>query len=150
MSTARPRVRPPLRLKVSVPVTSLLPGVQLDPLKALTGRSLAEVLAPVLEEEPWTQAGQTVYPIALPEGVGVAVPLGGFGELGLLHTHNTLQLTAPALAAAFLRQLPHQVGGIELLDAPGGRLSRFTLAPPRGAIWRIPITNTLALTLTRL
>jgi hypothetical protein len=139
-----------MRLRVSVPVTSLLPGLHLDPLKALTGRSLAEVLQPVLEADPWTKSGQTVYPLALPEGVGVAIPLGGFGELGFQNTNSQLQLTAPAAVALFLHQLPHQVGGVELLATEQGRLSRFTLAPPRGAIWRIPITGTLALTLTRL
>ncbi len=138
-----------MRLRLSVPVTSLLPGLQLDPLKALTGLSLADILTPVLESEPWTTAGQTTYPLSLRDGVGIAVPLGSLGELGFSHAAGNLQITAPALAAAFLQQLPHQLGGPEIIATASGRVSRYTLAPPRGATWRIPLTGTLSLTLTR-
>jgi hypothetical protein len=149
VTTPHKRRHPPLRLQLSVPVTSLLPGLQLDPLKALTGRSLAEVLSPVLEAEPWTTSGRTTYPLSLPDGVGVAVPLGGFGEMGFNHAAGNLQVTAPALVAALLHQLPYRVGGAELLSTPQGRLSRYTIAPPRGVPWRLAIAGGLALTLTR-
>jgi len=139
-----------MRLELRVPTTQLLPGIQVDPLKALTGHSLADLLAAVLERAPWTQEGQTVYPIALGDGVGVAVPLGSFGEIGIHHVTGQLQITAPALAAMFLRDLPHQVGGSELVSTPTGHISRYTLAPPPGTRFRVPITAGIAIWLQRL
>ena len=142
MRAAQVRKNPPLRLELRVPALQLLPGVRVDPLQALTGRSLAELLTSVLEDTPRTQAGQTVYRLALEDSVGVSLPLGNFGEVGLHHTAGHLQVTAPALAAMFLQNLPHQVGGPEIVPTLGGRLSRYTLAPPVGVTFRLPIGGT--------
>jgi hypothetical protein len=142
MRAAQVRQHPPLRLELRVPALQLLPGIQLDPLQAFTGRSLAELLTAVLEGPPWTQQNQTCYHIALADGVGLSLPLGGFGEVGLHHAAGQIQVTAPALAAMFLQSLPHQVGGPEIVPAPGARLSRYTLALPVGAAVRLPLGTT--------
>ncbi len=135
MRATRVFQHPPLRLELRVPSLQLLPGVRMEPLQALTGRSLAELLASVLEGPPWTQQNQTCYRLALADGVGLSLPLGSFGEVGLHHT-------APALAAMFLQNLPHQVGGPEIVPTQGGRLSRYTLNPPVGVPFRLPIGGT--------
>jgi hypothetical protein len=137
-----------LRLELRVPAFQLLPGVRLDPLQAFTGRSLAELLASVLEEPPWTQQDRTCYRIALADGVGLSLPLGSFGEVGLHHIAGHLQILAPALAAMVLQNLPHQVGGPEIVSTVTGRLSRYTLAPPPGSSFQIPWGSTF-LVLTR-
>ena len=87
------------------------------------------------------QGGQTCYRVVLEEGVGVAVPLGTFGELGFRHAAGTLQMTAPALAALFLQSLPHQVGPPEWMESPGGRLSRYTLDLPTGEVLRLQLAG---------
>jgi hypothetical protein len=142
MRATRVLQHPPLRLELRVPSLQLLPGVRVEPLQALTGRSLAELLAAVLEGPPWTQQDRTCYQIALADGVGLSLPLGSFGEVGLHHTAGQLQITAPALAAMFLQNLPHQVGGPEIVPTLGGRLSRYTLNPPVGVPFRLPIGST--------
>jgi hypothetical protein len=142
MRPTRVRQVPPLRLELRVPALQLLPGVQVDPLQAFTGRSLAELLAAVLEGPPWTQQNRTCYRITLADGVGLSLPLGGFGEVGLHHAAGHLQVTAPALAAMVLKNLPHQIGGPEIVSTAGGRLSRYTLSPPRGAVFGLPLGTT--------
>ncbi len=139
MRATRVLQHPPLRLELRVPSLQFLPGVRVEPLQALTGRSLAELLASVLEGPPWTQQDRTCYQIALADGVGLSLPLGSFGEVGLHHAAGQLQITAPALAAMFLQNLPHQVGGPEIVPTLGGRLSRYTLNPPVGVRFRLPI-----------
>ncbi len=149
MRATRVLQHPPLRLELRVPSLQFLPGVRVEPLQALTGRSLAELLASVLEGPPWTQQDRTCYRIALADGVGLSLPLGSFGEVGLHHAAGHLQITAPALAAMFLQNLPHQVGGPEIVPTLGGRLSRYTLAPPVGARFHLPV-GTVRLEVVRL
>ena len=139
MRATQVRRHPPLRLELRVPALQLLPGVRVDPLQALTGCSLTDLLAAVLEGPPRTQQGQTVYQVTLVDGVGLSLPLGNFGEVGLHHAAGQLQVTAPALAAMFLQNLPHQIGGPEIVPTLGGRLSRYTLSPPVGVPFRLPI-----------
>jgi hypothetical protein len=139
---ARVRETPPLRLELRVPGLQLLPGVRVDPLKALMGQGLDELLAGVLEAPPAVVGNQTCYRIQLQDGVGVSLPLGRLGEAGLNHHRGQVQVTVPALAAVFLHQLPHQVAPTELLSSPGGRLSRFTLRPPAGAAFRLQLGTT--------
>jgi len=149
MGNARVRKHPPLRLELRLPSLQLLPGLRVDPLQAFTGRSLEELLAPVLEKAPQTSAGKTRYQVALPDGAGVSIPLGNFGEVGFHYDAGHLQITAPALAAMVLRGLPHQVGGPEIISTPNGRLSRFSLAPPVGEVFQLPLGAT-ALDVVRL
>ena len=142
MHAASLRKHPPLRLELRVPAIQLLPGVRVDPLQALTGRSLEEMLVAVLEGSPSTRDGHTTYRIALEDGSGVSLDLGNFGEAGLHHAAGQLQVTVPSLAAMFLQQLPYQIGGSEIISTPGGRLCRYTLAPPLGARVRLPLGGT--------
>jgi len=139
MRVAHPRKHPPMRLELRVPAIQLLPGVRIDPLQTLTGRSLEEMLAVVLEGSPSTRDGRTIYRVTLEDGVGISLPLGHFGEIGFHHAAGELQVTAPALAAMFLQNLPYQVGAPEIITAMTGNLSRYTLAPPIGATFRLPI-----------
>ena len=88
------------------------------------------------------QGGQTCYRVVLGDGVGVAIPLGTFGELGFRHAAGTLQMTAPVLTALFLQSLPHQVGPHEWVTSPGGRLSRYTLDVPAGEVLRLQLAGT--------
>jgi len=109
-AVATPRPNEALCIDVSVPVTRVGVGpFSLDPLEQLLGAPLPELLAPVLvgpvTRRP-SRAGPAldVYPLALPDGASLLLPLGPWGELGLRNERGLLVLTVPWGLATWLRQ----------------------------------------------
>jgi len=97
-----------IRFRLVLPVTRLGVGVfSFDALEQLVGAPIAELLEPLMtgpvERRP-SAAGPAVdvYPLALPEGEGMAIPLGQFGELGFANRGGLLELTVPLRAEAWL------------------------------------------------
>lgn len=97
-----------IRFRLVLPVTRLGVGVfSFDPIEQLVGAPVAELLEPLMtgpvERRP-SVAGPAVdvYPLALPEGEGMAIPLGQFGELGFANRDGLLELTVPLRAEAWL------------------------------------------------
>jgi len=97
-----------IRFRLVLPVTRLGVGVfSFDALEQLGGAPIAELLEPLMtgpvERRP-SAAGPAVdvYPLALPEGEGMAIPLGQFGELGFANRGGLLELTVPLRAEAWL------------------------------------------------
>lgn len=90
-----------LRVRLTVPVTEVGFGpFRFDPLAQLVGAPLADLLAPLLDGAPSRRpsaAGPAVdvFPLAVPPGEGVSIPLGGFGEVGVANTGGLLDLTVP-------------------------------------------------------
>ena len=91
-----------IRVLVSVPITRLGVGIfSFDPVEKLLGAPLADLLEPLrvgpVERRPSSSgAAVEVHPLALPEGEGLAIPLGQFGEIGLRNERGLLALTVPA------------------------------------------------------
>ena len=98
----QPAVDESIRVLVSVPITRIGVGVfSFDPVEQLLGAPLADLLEPLrvgpVERRPSSSGTAVeVHPLALPEGEGLAIPLGQFGEVGLKNDHGLLALTVPA------------------------------------------------------
>ena len=97
-----------IHFRLVLPVTRLGVGIwSFDAIEQLVGAPVAELLDPLMtgpvERRPST-AGPAVdvYPLALPEGEGMAIPLGSFGEIGFANVSGLLELTVPLRAEAWL------------------------------------------------
>ena len=93
-----------IRFCLVLPVTRLGVGVfSFDAIEQLVGAPAADLLEPLMtgpvERRP-SAAGPAVdiYPLALPEGEGLAIPLGQFGELAFANRDGLLELTVPLRA----------------------------------------------------
>lgn len=97
-----------IRVDVTLPVLRLgLGPFVVDPLEQLVGARVSDLLEPLMrgpQTQRRTEAGVLVdvYPLALPDGEGAAIPLGSFGELGFFNDRSVLLLTVPALSAPFV------------------------------------------------
>lgn len=104
----QPSVDEAIRVLVSVPITRIGVGVfSFDPVEQLLGAPLADLLEPLrvgsVERRPSSSGTAVeVHPLALPEGEGLAIPLGQFGEIGLKNDRGLLALTVPAAWGARL------------------------------------------------
>jgi len=91
-----------IRVLLTVPVTRFGVGpFSIDPVEQLIGCPLADILEPLrvgpIERRPSASGTAVeVHPLALPEGEGLAIPLGQFGEVGLRNLGGLLELTVPA------------------------------------------------------
>ena len=80
-----------------------------------------------------SQAGPAVdiYPLALPDGEGLTLPLGRWGELGFRNERSMLVLTVPLPAASWVQRRLGQAiirGPDHLLSQDGtARVARFWL-----------------------
>ena len=97
-----------IHFRLVLPVTRLGVGIwSFDAIEQLVGAPVAELLGPLMtgpvERRPST-AGPAVdvYPLALPEGEGMTIPLGQFGEFGFRNVDQLLELTVPLRAEAWL------------------------------------------------
>ena len=138
-----------LRVRLTVPVTEVGFGpFRFDPLAHLVGAPLADLLAPLLDGAPSRRpstAGPAVdvFPLAVPPGEGVSIPLGGFGEVGVANDGGLLLLTVPAPMAAWARERigPALMRGPEAaLSADGtARVARMWVHLRRGARASLPL-----------
>ena len=91
-----------IRFLLTVPVTRFGVGpFTVDPVEQLIGCPLADLLDPLrmgpIERRPSASGTAVeVHPLALPEGEGLAIPLGQFGEIALANVGGLLELTVPA------------------------------------------------------
>lgn len=91
----------------------------IDPIRLLTGASLADILGPLMRGPVTRRGSQDVYPLALPEGEGLTVPIKGFGALGFRNLRGVFIVIVPAVLAGPL--------GVELAAA----IKRGDAAGPR-------------------
>ena len=95
----------------ALPVDLVAPGTgvsfgpfSFDPLKLLLGFSIRELVTPLLRATPTSREvnGQRhdVFPLGLPEGEGLAVPVKSLGgEIGFRNMQGVLVVTLPATLA---------------------------------------------------
>lgn len=122
-----------LRLNLTLPASQMKIGpVSVDPIQLLFGASLSEVLSSLMvgpKSQRTTPEGATldVYPLAIPEGQGAAVPVRFQGEVGFRNYRGMFVLIVPASMSEVVRgQL---AGEIAAKTAAGPRLSQGTSGP---------------------
>ena len=99
-----------LRFNLSLPSTRIRLGpIAIDGVEALLGVSLASILDPLMPAPRFTRITETggeveVYPLAIPDGEGVSVPIKHAGEVGLKNYRGYLVLILPAGLAEVMRE----------------------------------------------
>ena len=99
-----------LNIDLTLPVTRVGIGIlSYDPVESFLGAPVSHFLEPLLRAPRYrrpSQAGPAVevYPLRLPEGEGLSVPLSQWGELGFANRRGLLVLTVPSQAAGWVQQ----------------------------------------------
>mgnify|MGYP007046944818 CR=1 FL=1 len=99
-----------LRVNLCMPVTRVGFGpFSFDAVEHLIGAPLTDILESLLTGPTYrrpSDAGPAieVYPLALPDGEGAAVPLGAWGELGFANQRGLLVLTVPLQGGKWVEQ----------------------------------------------
>ncbi|MCK6527718.1 hypothetical protein L6R50_09190 [Myxococcota bacterium] len=101
-----------VRVDLTLPITRMGIGAfSFDPVRALVGAPVADLLAPLLRAPVGRRPSASgvaveVYPLALPEGEGMSIPLGHLGEVAFRNDAGTLVLSVPVPMAGWAaRQL---------------------------------------------
>ena len=92
-----------LRVNLTVPTTTVRLGpLAFDGLKALLGVDLADVLSSLMIElkyqRPIPGGFVDVYPLAIPDGEGLTIPIKLLGEIGCYNLKSLLVLVVPIAA----------------------------------------------------
>lgn len=133
-----------LCLVLVLPVTRIgFGGLSIDPLAKLIGAPVSEILEPLVVGEVRREVGRNGglverYPLAIPDGEGLAVPLGSFGAFGARNDGGTLVLTVPSPLVPWLgpRLGADLVGGPEHRMAEGGGVTVADLwVRLRAGVW---------------
>ena len=103
MNPALAQDRTVLRVNLTVPTTAVRLGpFAFDGLKALIGMDLADVLASLMiaprTHRPVLGGVVDVYPLAIPDGEGLSVPIKLLGEIGFYNLKSLLGLVVPVAA----------------------------------------------------
>ena len=99
-----------LRFNLSLPSTRIRLGpIAIDGVEALLGFSLVQVLDPLMLAPRYTRQNAAggeveVYPLAIPDGEGLSVPIKRLGEIGLRNYKSYLILVLPAGLAEVMRE----------------------------------------------
>jgi hypothetical protein len=99
-----------IHLDLALPVTRVGVGIfSFDPVEQFLGAPVSHFLEPLLRAPRYrrpSQAGPAVdvYPLRLPEGEGLSVPLSQWGELGFANKHQLLVLTVPWQVHGWVQQ----------------------------------------------
>lgn len=132
-----------LRVNITVPTTGVRLGFfAFDALKALLGVDLGDVLSPLMigpkVQRPILGGVVDVFPLALPEGEGLTVPIKFIGGFGFRNLQGALVLQVPPVAVDLVRaQLVAELASGEALgpraadNGAGGTVTEF-------AIWLRP------------
>jgi hypothetical protein len=145
------RLERSIHFGLTLPVTRFGVGpFSFDPVEQAIGAPVAELLdsmmtGPVRRRPSAAGPAIDVYPLALPEGEGVSVPLGPFGELGFKNDGGLLELTVPRRAEAWiLGRVPSAIArGPEHGQSLDGtaRISRFWLQLTPGMRAAMPLAS---------
>lgn len=99
-----------LRVNLTVPTTTVRFGpLAFDGLKALLGADLGELLSPMLigiKQQRTLPGGGVVdvFPLAIPEGEGLSIPIRMLGEIGFRNMAGFLVLILPPAVADVVRE----------------------------------------------
>ena len=138
-----------IHLRLVLPAARLGFGVfSIDPLAEVIGAPVADILeslmtGPVTQRPSQAGPAVDVYPLALPDGEGLTLPLGRWGELGFRNERSMLVLTVPLPAATWVqRRLATAIvrGPEHLLSQDGtARVARFWLRLQPGMSAAFPL-----------
>ena len=138
-----------IRFSLTLPVTRFGVGpFSFDLVERAIGAPVAELLSsmmtgPVQRRPSAGGPAIDVYPLALPKGEGLAIPLGALGELGVRNDSGLLELTVPRRAEAWiLGRVPSAIarGPEHGLSLDGtARVSRFWLMLDPGMRAAVPL-----------
>lgn len=102
---ARPRA---IRFNLILPAARLGFGpFSVDPFAEVIGAPVADILeslmtGPITKRPSEAGPAVDVYPLMLPDGEGITLPLGGWGELGFFNREGLLVLTVPLPAVTWV------------------------------------------------
>ena len=136
-----------IRLDLSVPVLAFGVGpFRFDPIQTLLGCSFEDLVESLLVAPSFERAAAgggrvTVYPLALPDGEGAAIPLGRFGEASFANEAGQLVLIVPVAMRSLLQSKVQSmlVQAPERVTASGAPAWRFTLLLRPGLAFRLPL-----------
>lgn len=138
-----------IRFNLVLPAAKLGFGpFSIDPIEQLIGTPVADILeslmvGPITQRPSQAGPAVDVYPLALPEGEGLTLPLGRWGELGFFNHDGLLVLTVPLPAATWVqRKLAAAIvgGPEELLSQDStARVARFALRLQAGMSAAFPL-----------
>ena len=151
MNPALAQDRTALRVNLTVPTTAVRLGpFAFDGLKALIGMDLADVLASLMigprTQRPVLGGVVDVYPLAIPDGEGLSIPVKLLGEVGFRNLKGLLVLVVPAAAAELVRErlgeeltTKHAVGPRFVTGAGGGLVAEFAVRLRPGMRKAVPV-----------
>ena len=108
--STKPQPNHDLCIDLTLPVTRVGIGIfSFDPVEQFIGAPVLHFLEPLLRAATYKRpsaAGPAVevFPLRLPEGEGLCVPLSQWGELGFANKRGLLVLTVPSQAAGWVQQ----------------------------------------------
>jgi len=98
-----------IRFNLVLPAAKLGFGpIRFDPIEQMIGAPVADILeslmtGPITQRPSQAGPAVDVYPLALPDGEGLTLPLGRWGELGFRNERQLLILTVPLPAATWIQ-----------------------------------------------
>lgn len=140
-----------LRVNLTAPTTAVRLGpFAFDGLKALVGMDLADALAPLMIGPKYQRPGAAgvvdVYPLAIPDGEGLSIPVKLVGEVGFQNLRGALLLIVPpALVDVVGAQLAAELTTGEALGprfnrgAAGGTVAEFAVRLRPGMRKAVPL-----------
>ncbi len=151
MNTALAQDRTALRVNLTVQTMAARLGpFAFDGLKALIGMDLADVLASLIigprTQRPVLGGVVDVYPLAIPDGEGLSVPIKLLGEIGFYNLKSLLVLVAPVAAMDMVKaQLAVEIAageaaGLRLRPGVnGGTVAEFAVRLKPGMRKAVPL-----------
>jgi hypothetical protein len=121
-----------LHVNLTVPTTQVRLGpLSFDGLQVFLGVPLADVLSPLMRAPRHQRPGEggavlDVYPLAIPDGEGLSIPVKLLGDIGFRAFQGLLVIIVPAAVAEVLRQqlaediAAKQAAGPRFVEALGG------------------------------
>jgi hypothetical protein len=140
-----------LRVNLTAPTTAIRIGpFSFDGLKALLGFELAELLGPMMVgpkfQRPILGGVIDLYPLAIPNGEGLTIPVKLVGGVGFRNLHGALVLQVPPAMVDLVRaQLATELANGEALgpanndNGAGGTVTEFALRLRPGMRKAIPL-----------
>lgn len=151
MNAALARDPAALRVNLTVPTTAVRLGpFAFDGIKALLGVDLVDLLSPLMvgpKGQRLVLGGVVdVYPLAIPDGEGIAVPVKLMGELGFYNLRGALVLVVPPAVADLVKaQLTAELASGEALGPrwstglAGGSVAEFAIRMRPGMRKAVPL-----------
>ena len=123
--------------------------VSIHAVKAALGVDLADILASLMRGPKTQRAGGAgvvdVYPLAIPQGEGITIPVKHLGEIGFRNVQSLLVLIVPAAVAEVVREqlaaeiAAKQAAGPRFREGAGGYNAEFAVRLKPGMRKAVPL-----------